>query len=265
MLKIKLFILYFLFCTFILSMGQNKAVIEVNYETKLIKDSLNRNNVQLMEYTLLSNENESYYFNRDAKQYYDALFGKSKPDITNMVQTTMGSIPRYPRFTASVYKVNNIVNATLPVGRYNFTFPEPELKWEILNQTKNIKNYKCQLAKTKTENGDEFYAWFTNEIPIQDGPFRFKGLSGMVLEVYNKNKTIEIYATDIKKSTEQIDLIIYSNPISAKTKAEYLKARKAYYDDPSIYNGNIKVLDANGIDKTHKIIESLKRTNVFLD
>ncbi|WP_378105818.1 GLPGLI family protein [Chryseobacterium sp. sg2396] len=141
----------------------------------------------------------------------------------------------------------------------------PPLKWEILNETKDLKGFKTRLAKTTTDTGDIYFAWFTNDITIPEGPFRFKGLSGLILEVYNKNKTIEIYATDIKKSDESIEPLNYGNDVKTKSKQQFLEARKNYLENPSMYNGNLKVVDSNGNDRTKMMTERLKKMNTFLD
>ncbi|WP_294322674.1 hypothetical protein [uncultured Chryseobacterium sp.] len=104
-----------------------------------------------------------------------------------------------------------------------------------------------------------------NIITIPDGPFRFKGLSGLILEIYNKNKTIEIYATDIKKSNESIEPLNYGNDVKTKSKQQFLEARKNYLENPSMYNGNLKVVDSNGNDRTKMMAERLKKMNTFLD
>ena len=244
--------------SFKLSAQDNRAVMEINYETKLISDSLNKGNITYFASTLLCNNKQSVYFNRDAKAFYK---GTSKETIN----TSFGAIPKYPKSVASVYKENETLTASLPVGKYVFTFEEPKLKWEILEDVKTVKGFKTRLAKTITDTGETFYAWFTPDIPIADGPFRFKGLSGLVLEVYNKAKTIEIYATDIKKSEEIIEPLGYGDDIKAKSKNQFLEARKNYSENPSIYNGNLKVVDENGNDKTKMLKERIKKINTFLD
>jgi GLPGLI family protein len=243
---------------FLFSAQNNKAVMEINYETRLISDSLNREKVKIYSSTLLCNDTESIYCSAEAKAYYK---GTSTPTIS----TNYGNIPKYPKAVESIYKADGIINASLPVGKYIFIFEEPKLNWEISDETKNIKGFRCQLAKTITDTGETFFAWFTNDITISDGPFRFKGLSGMVLEVYNKNKTIEIYATEIKKSDEIIEPLKYYNEVKTKTKQQFLEARKNFHQNPSMYNGNLKVVDANGNDKTKMMTDRLKSVNTFLD
>lgn len=241
-----------------LSAQNNKAIMEINYETKLVSDSLNKDKMTIFASTLLCNNVESIYFSREAKAFYN---GTSKETIS----TTAGAIPKYPKSVGSVYKSKENLLVSLPVGKYIFTYEEPKLKWEILNDTKDIKGFKSRLAKTTTDTGNTFFAWFTNDVTIQDGPFRFKGLSGLILEVYNKNKTIEIYATDIKKSDEIIEPLNYGNDVKTKSKDQFLEARKNYTENPSMYNGNLRVVDANGNDKTKTMSDRLKKMNTFLD
>lgn len=243
----------------------SRATIEVIYESKIISDSLNRDQVSIAEFTLLCNTSESLYFTREAKNFYDVLAGKKKKENSGVIMTSAGAIPKYPKYNGSVYKNNDKLTVALPVGKYIFKFEEPKLKWEILKETKEIKDFKCQLAKTITDTGDTFYAWFTSDIPITEGPFRFKGLSGLILEVYNKNKTIEISATEIKKSEEIIESISYLESVNAKSKSQYLEARNNYIQNPSVYNGNMRIFDASGNERTKGISERLKKINVFLN
>ncbi len=236
----------------------NLGVMEIDYETKLISDSLKRDKTKIYSSTLLCNNQQSIYCGRDAKAYYKGLSSET-------ISTSYGSIPKYPKSVESIYKVDHVVTANLPVGKYIFSFEEPALKWKALNDIKEIKGFKCQLAETITDTGETYFAWFTKDISIPDGPFRFKGLSGLILEVYNKNKTIEIYATDIKKSTEIIEPLKYFSEIKVKDKSQYLEARKNFHENPSMYTGGLKIMDANGNDKTKGMTDRLKSINTFLD
>jgi len=263
----KLLLIGLFVSNFFYTSAQSKAVIQVDYETKMITDSLDKNKVSYMPYTLLSNNEESFYYNKDAERFFNSLFGNKKGKNSDVIQTSLGAIPKYPKYKGSVHKLKEKLSVSLPIGKYIFNFEEPALKWEVLNETKEIKGFKCRLAKTVTDTKDTFFAWYTEDIPIQDGPFRFKGLSGLILEIYNLSKTIEIYATEVKKSDQLIETINYGNDfIILKSKDEYLKARKNYLENPSAYNGNnIKVFDAGGNNITRKINEAISKNNIFLD
>lgn len=254
--------LLFLLIFSILFSQNSIATMEITYENKIVRDSLNKDQIMYFNYTLLCNEKESIYFNRDTKNFYEEVNKPGKYSINNIVE-----LPKYPKVRGSVYKNADDVIAFLPISRQIYRFEEPILKWEILQEKKVIKGFNSQLAKTKTDTGDVFYAWFTQDIPIQDGPFRFRGLPGMILEVYNKNRTIEIYATETKKSSENISLIEYGNDqINVKSKEIFLNTRKNYYANPEAFNfNNIKVYDMNGNDLSKNVIKNIQKNNIFLD
>ncbi|MFW6369975.1 MAG: GLPGLI family protein [Bacteroidota bacterium] len=59
---------------------------------------------------------------------------------------------------------------------------EINIEWTILPQNKQISGYRCQKA-IATFRGRTWEAWFTSQIPVSDGPWKFHGLPGLILEV----------------------------------------------------------------------------------
>ncbi len=59
----------------------------------------------------------------------------------------------------------------------------PNLNWELLpDEKKEIQGYVCQKAKLKYR-GSEFTAYYTLDIPIKFGPWKFDGLPGLIMEI----------------------------------------------------------------------------------
>ena len=54
-------------------------------------------------------------------------------------------------------------------------------KWEIKNKTKIILGFECQKAEIISQDDKKRVAWFTKEIPLPFGPYRYHGLPGLVL------------------------------------------------------------------------------------
>ena len=52
----------------------------------------------------------------------------------------------------------------------------------------------------------KFTAWFTSDIPSHDGPFRFKGLPGLIVEVYDLNHYFTFSLVGVKKQSLNITL-----------------------------------------------------------
>ena len=69
--------------------------------------------------------------------------------------------------------------------------------WNILqNEETKILGYKCHKAIGKFR-GREYIAWFTIELPIDIGPFKFRGLPGAILKVSDKNNIFTFEALKI--------------------------------------------------------------------
>lgn len=259
------FLLLLLVFNFIFLSAQHEAKLEVRYNMKFIPDSTNKAKVGTFDVILLCNENESLYYSPDAKKYYDYLYKKTSEMSNGKI--SLGSLPSYPKMRGNVYKNGNVITATLPVSKYNYSFEEPTLNWELQKETKIINGMKCNLAKVTTDTNDTFFAWYTQQYPFSEGPFRFKGLPGLIIKIYNLNNTIEIDAVEIKKSSEMIEPISLGNVIKLKTKEDFLKARKAYSENPNInsFGDDIIIKDDRGTDYTKLRKQQLNSQNVFLD
>jgi GLPGLI family protein len=57
-------------------------------------------------------------------------------------------------------------------------------QWEILEDTLTVCENLCQKA-TCTFRGRKYVAWFTMNIPISNGPWKFGGLPGLILKIYD--------------------------------------------------------------------------------
>jgi len=63
----------------------------------------------------------------------------------------------------------------------------PTQKWNLIDSTKKIGNFTCLKANT-IFRGREYDAWYTIEIPNSNGPWKFNGLPGLILEVNSTDK-----------------------------------------------------------------------------
>lgn len=73
--------------------------------------------------------------------------------------------------------------------------------WKIDKETKKIGQFTAQKA-TVNFRGRDYIAWFTSEIPVPFGPWKFKGLPGLILEVYDTDNIFHISATQVKVGKE---------------------------------------------------------------
>lgn len=70
---------------------------------------------------------------------------------------------------------------------YLITDSVPEMQWQLIpGQTKQIGNYTCNKAELQFR-GTTMVAFYAPDLPISFGPLKFKGLPGVILEIYNKS------------------------------------------------------------------------------
>jgi len=56
------------------------------------------------------------------------------------------------------------------------------IKWEVTNVVEKQNGYSAQKAVTEF-GGRVWTAWFTKEIPVSDGPYKFSGLPGLIVKL----------------------------------------------------------------------------------
>ncbi|MDR6921403.1 MULTISPECIES: GLPGLI family protein [Chryseobacterium] len=107
-------------------------------------------------------------------------------DISKSIKT--------PKISARVYKfypgmkiqyTDKIANGFIPsnIG-YN---EDLKFNWKILNDKQKIGEYNAQKATTEF-GGRKWTAWFSTDIPFQDGPYKFWGLPGLIVKIEDDQK-----------------------------------------------------------------------------
>lgn len=87
----------------------------------------------------------------------------------------------------------------------------PKINWKILDETKEIGDFKCFKASCNFR-GRDYTAWFTLEIPLPYGPWKLQGLPGLILEAYDTDKEIYFYFKSIEYPSDKVLKIIVPNP-----------------------------------------------------
>ena len=89
--------------------------------------------------------------------------------------------------------------------RENSSYTEqwPLMRWTLADEQQTILGHRCQKA-TCQFRGRDFVAWFAADVPIKGGPWKFGGLPGCILKVYDVQKIYVWEAVAIERGTYQI-------------------------------------------------------------
>ena len=157
---------------FLLSAQTHRFIYE--YEFKI--DSLSND---------LTRENMILDINPEEVKFYPYFFAEN--DSINKLKNISSSgwddlLP--------VVKRNRNTNKNISYILLNDLFSiqtEDKINWKLSNETKSVTNYKLQKATT-TFGGRNWTAWFNTEINLNEGPYKFRGLPGLIFEIADEKK-----------------------------------------------------------------------------
>ena len=90
---------------------------------------------------------------------------------------------------SQIYVQDNVLTdwAVMPsadFNQYRYTEPWPSMQWTLESKKQTICGYQCQKA-TCHWRGRDYEAWFTSAIPMKSGPWKFGGLPGLIMKIYD--------------------------------------------------------------------------------
>ena len=69
--------------------------------------------------------------------------------------------------------------------------PTPDIAWTLTDDTLTVSGYLCQQATCKFR-GVEWCVWYTEDIPSSAGPWRLRGLPGLIVEAQSEAHTFRL-------------------------------------------------------------------------
>lgn len=106
--------------------------------------------------------------------------------------------------------------------------------WKLVNEKKQIKDLILQKATTNW-GGRNWTAWFAAEIPFQEGPYKFQGLPGLIVEIYDDKNNYRFELVKSENITKPIenDFITMSREMSiALNWDKYSTTKLKFYESP---------------------------------
>lgn len=125
----------------------------------------------------------------------------------------------------------------------------PEFEWELTDSVINILGYDCHMAKCNFR-GREWTAYYAEEIPLMEGPWKLHGLPGLIMKAHDNEGQYNFECIGIKSKADR-PITIYKVPYNTTTRSKYYDAKHRYDINPYGYyeaagHGHITVSDENG-------------------
>ncbi|AUC16809.1 hypothetical protein BTO06_17400 [Tenacibaculum sp. SZ-18] len=116
------------------------------------------------------------------------------------------------------------------LDNFKYTESKKAIKWKITSHTTKINGLKCQKAVTYF-SGRYYDAWFTNEIPISDGPYKFSGLPGLIVKISDSKKHYIFELVSQSKVNQPYPNLIPNKRLYITNKKTFFKKQKEFKDN----------------------------------
>ncbi|WP_312195129.1 GLPGLI family protein [Epilithonimonas vandammei] len=216
----------------VLAIAQNKRFI---YEYKFISDSTNVDDVKTeMMFLDTTKDGSKYYsytvFNSDSIMKVDLEKQLAATGSINVKSDMRKGDVRYSvTKTYPDYKIN--LHRRLGMDAYNIS-DDRKINWKILSEKEKIGEWNAQKAEADFA-GRKWIAWFSTEIPIQDGPYKFRGLPGLIVKIEDKTGSHKMELKGIKNITGNVDINVFEVKEIAVNSKQFQKVLKEYENDPT--------------------------------
>jgi GLPGLI family protein len=154
---------------------------------------------------------------------------KATPQLLNSLQDEVLMYSFSSLIDFDVYKNYPNSGNVLFTGRVDKTdyyiIEEKLQNWEFdKNGDTTILGYKCKRASIAFA-GRRYTAWYTKDIAIQDGPYKFSGLPGLILKIQSNCNEHIFIATKIEKTPGNKPLyFIREKNYFSSNQVNYIKA-----------------------------------------
>lgn len=192
MRKILILPLLILYSLFYSQKIKFESDLQIVYNLDFKPDSTQARRTDNIVTLYINKGTQSSIFQDDKKAKIDSIIASQK-------FTHLSSLP--------LFKTNHVIFKDLKKAKMtyseiidgvNFGYDESisDIKWKLNNEKKDVLGYECFKAET-IFHGRNYIAWYTKDIPISEGPYKFTGLPGLILEIYDNKENFHYKAIAI--------------------------------------------------------------------
>lgn len=233
------FLLIIFSLVFSSAFAQNKEIedqikYKAIYELTYAPDSTDINKLKTEDFNLFLGNKVSIFASRGRTMSDSLKMNLQGRDIGSMDFEERAKRTK-TEFESVIYKgfPEEKISYSYKILRDNLRYEEDlnQFSWEILPENKLIKGYQAQKATT-TFSGRNYIAWFTSEIPISEGPYKFNGLPGLILEISDIQNHYNYKLKSFEKFKNPASVELKVSHFIKSDKKEILESIKEYKLDP---------------------------------
>jgi GLPGLI family protein len=203
----------------------DSASLKVSYKLTYIKDTTQLNTKYTDLQVLMIGKHTSKYFSQQYVEYNKYIKQLNKKSIPNAPRGTLG-IEIFKDFISNKLSMTDLKSDLGSSFLYKEDFPQ--ITWTILNENQTILSNQCQKA-TAIFRGRKYEAWFTTKIPINNGPWKFGGLPGLILKISDTQNNFVFECIGIESLKTKEPIKFYNIDYKELKREEYNQLVKRFH------------------------------------
>lgn len=211
-----------------LSQSHDSAFVKAVYDFKRKPDSTKPNLIanDLFILEVGSAVTKFYSYNRQlSDSILNGQFAEHQIIGGSSLSADLRGIPSGSSFVIvrSILKDFFVCSDQLGFVRYKYIDTvAAEMKWTIRPDTASFFGYKCTKATTRFR-GRNYIAWFTSELPISSGPYKFCGLPGLIVKIADDKENFVFKLASLELLEQKIPLLLQEKKSTLVTRKEFKK------------------------------------------
>lgn len=120
--------------------------------------------------------------------------------------------------------------------------------WKMVpDSTKEILGYQCQMARAFFK-GRQWSVWYTEDIPLDEGPWKLRGLPGLVLSAYDDKRQYVFEGVGLEQVSTNESVIIVNEKREKISQKNLRKLLNRYDPMAALSSKGIKIISVKEAD-----------------
>ncbi len=225
-------IIFVLFFSLSFSQKTDSLRGKFTYLLQCKPNTLNRDYIYKELFSLQVSDDRAFFISENRLKFdsvFTAEFNKNKShiDLSNLSAPTSSYL---------IIQTNETFQYYMSVGMTLLSYNSPVINdWKLSNEQKVINSIACKKAEVRYK-GRDWIAWYSTEIPLPYGPYKFSGLPGLIVKITDKTGDYDfelvksVSSSNLKGKTVTINKMYYQNP-KLVTKKELVQAKADFREN----------------------------------
>lgn len=212
----------------------DSAYLKISYRLNYLTDSTKPTRKQIDVQVLFIGNSSSFTCSESLLQR-DSVINGSKQIVeysnrNNSNAIRPGALLKFRIFTSFNRNKSTIIDQA-GLDKFYYEEKNERINWIIEPDTATILSYFSQKA-TCSYRGRNYVAWFTKEIPVSTGPYKFRGLPGLILRITDAKENYYFECIGLEKVYPKYPIILSTKGFIKTSRAEFFELQKNIFENP---------------------------------